>query len=399
MMSDALPRQIFPAGAQIFAKGDAGNFAYVIETGNVEMTTSRNGRKVVLARFRDGDLLGESALVDDEPRAATAVAVEETQVVVLDKQTLREQVANSDETVQLLLRLTLERLRSLEQLVVSQGSAGASGRRVTDHGGKAHELVQDLQGAIEGEALSLHYQPIVHLSSGRIAGFEALVRWNHPVHGNVVPSSFIKLAEETGMIVPMGRWMLRKALDAHQRFQSTAAGKSPEEQPLYISVNISSRQLLTDGEVDDLCNIIKASGVPSEQVLFEITESLMVEEPDKVADAMRRLHKQGVHIAADDFGTGYANLSFLNRFPLDVLKIDRTFITNMASEDRSRKIVRTIVRLAQELGMSIIAEGIEAPQEIEVLRELGCDFGQGFLLSPPVPGAEATTLLKRRVRW
>jgi len=398
-MSDALPRQIFPAGAQIFAKGDAGNFAYVIETGNVEMTTNRNGRKVVLARFRDGDLLGESALVDDEPRAATAVAVEETQVVVLDKQTLREQVANSDETVQLLLRLTLERLRSLEQLVVSQGSAGVSGRRVTDHGSKSHHLVQDLQGAIEGEALSLHYQPIVHLSSGRIAGFEALVRWNHPVHGNVVPSSFIKLAEETGMIVPMGRWMLRKALVAHQRFQSMAAGRSPEEQPLYISVNISSRQLLTEGEVDDLCNIIKESGVPSEQVLFEITESLMVEEPDKVADAMRRLHKQGVHIAADDFGTGYANLSFLNRFPLDVLKIDRTFITNMASEDRSRKIVRTIVRLAQELGMSIIAEGIEAPQEIEVLRELGCDFGQGFLLSSPVPGAEATSLLKRRVRW
>ncbi len=398
-MSDALPRQIFPAGAQIFAKGDAGNFAYVIETGNVEMTTSRNGRKVVLARFRDGDLLGESALVDDEPRAATAVAVEETQVVVLDKRMLREQVANSDETVQLLLRLTLERLRSLEQLVVAQGAAGIAGRRMTDHGSKAHELVQDLQGAIEGEALSLNFQPIVHLSSGRIAGFEALVRWNHPVHGNVVPSSFIKLAEETGMIVPMGRWMLRQALASHQRFKAVASEKETHETPLYISVNISSRQLLTDGEVDGLCAIVHEAGVPSGEVLFEITESLMVEEPAKVADAMRRLHKHGVRIAADDFGTGYANLSFLNSFPLDVLKIDRTFITNMASEDRSRKIVRTIVRLAQELGMSIIAEGIEAPQEIEVLRELGCDFGQGFLLSPPVPGADATMLLKRRVRW
>jgi len=398
-MSDALPRQIFPAGAQIFTKGDAGNFAYVIETGNVEMTASRNGRKVVLARFRDGDLLGESALVDDEPRAATAVAVEETQVVVLDKQTLREHVANSDETVQLLLRLTLERLRSLEQLVVSQGSAGTTGRRVTDHGSKARELVHDLQGAIEGDALSLNYQPIVHLPTGRIAGFEALVRWNHPVHGNVVPSSFIRLAEETGMIVPMGRWMLRRALESHERFKVIASEKEAPETPLYISVNISSRQLLTDGEVDSLCAIIREAGVPAEEVLFEITESLMVEEPAKVADAMRRLHKQGVRIAADDFGTGYANLSFLNRFPLDVLKIDRTFITNMASEDRSRKIVRTIVRLAQDLGMSIIAEGIEAAQEIDVLRGLECDFGQGFLLSPPVSQNEAGLLLKRRVRW
>jgi len=398
-MSDALPRQIFPAGAQIFTKGDAGNFAYVIESGNVEMTVSRSGRKVVLARYRDGDLLGESALVDDEPRAATAVAVEETQVVVLDKRTLREHVANSDETVQLLLRLTLERLRSLEQLVVSQGSAGITGRRATDHGSKAHELVQDLQGAIEGDALSLNFQPIVHLPTGRIAGFEALVRWNHPVHGNVVPSSFIRLAEETGMIVPMGRWMLRQALASHQFFKAIAVEKETQETPLYISVNISSRQLLTDGEVDGLCTIVHEAGIPADQVLFEITETLMVDEPEKVADAMRRLHKHGVRIAADDFGTGYANLSFLNRFPLDILKIDRTFITNMASEDRSRKIVRTIVRLAQDLGMSIIAEGIEAAQEIEVLRELECDFGQGFLLSPPVSQNEAGLLLKRRVRW
>ncbi len=142
-----------------------------------------------------------------------------------------------------------------------------------------------------------------------------------------------------------------------------------------------------------------SSGVAPESVLFEITETLMVEEPNKVADAMRRLRQQGIHIAADDFGTGYANLAFLNRFPLDVLKIDRIFITNMASDLRSRKIVSTIIKLAQELGMAIIAEGIEAPQEIEVLRELGCNFGQGFLLSPPVPDNEALPLIKRRVRW
>jgi EAL domain-containing protein (putative c-di-GMP-specific phosphodiesterase class I) len=398
MMSDALPRQIFPAGAQIFSKGDTGNFAYVIESGNVEMTANRSGRKVVLARFGDGDLLGESALVDDEPRAATAVAVEETQVVVLDKASLQQQVANSDETVQLLLRLTLERLRSLEQLVVSQGSATVGGRRRSDQSGPGYELALDLQGAIEGEELSLNYQPIVHLASGRVAGFEALVRWNHPVHGNVVPSSFIKLAEETGMIVPMGRWMLRRALATQKQFQAKVEDKNGSDAPIYISVNISSRQLLTDGEVDGLCAIVKESGVPSELVLFEITESLMAEEPEKVADAMRQLRKQGVRIAADDFGTGYANLSFLNRFPLDVLKIDRTFITNMASEQRSRKIVSTIVSLAQDLGMSIIAEGIEAPEEIDVLRQMGCDFGQGFLLSPPVTVEEAELLLNRRVR-
>lgn len=398
-MDDALPRQIFPAGAQIFTEGESANFAYVIEAGNVEMLASRGGRKVLLARFGQGDLLGETALVGDSQRTATAVAVEETQVVVLDKASVREQVANADETVQLLLRLTLERLRSLEQLVLSQNIGGLDAKGRSDRSTKNVELARDLQGAIEGEALRLHYQPIVLLSNGSVAGFEALVRWNHPVHGNVVPSSFIKLAEETGMIVPMGRWMLRTALDAYRRFQAVAAEREQLDGPLYISVNISSRQLLSEGEVDDLTGIVRESGVAPEHVMFEITETLMVEEPDKVADAMRRLRKTGIRIAADDFGTGYANLAFLNRFPLDVLKIDRTFITNMASDGRSRKIVNTIVNLAQELGMSIIAEGIEAPEEIEVLRELGCGYGQGFLLSPPIPDNDAVPLLKRNVRW
>ena len=398
-MHDALPRQIFPAGAQIFTEGEAATFAYVIEAGNVEMRSSRGGRKVVLARLGEGELLGEAALVGDNHRAATAVAVEETQVVVLDRLSVREHMANADETVQLLLRLTLERLHSLEQVVLSQSVNGLDAKGRSERGTRNAELARDLQGAIEGEALRLHYQPIVRLSNGSIAGFEALVRWNHPVHGNVVPSSFIELAEETGMIVPMGRWMLRQALSAYQRFQSTIAERDQSHAPLYISVNISSRQLLSDGEVDDLIRIVTDSGVSPTQVMFEITESLMVEEPDKVADAMRRLRKTGIRVAADDFGTGYANLAFLNRFPLDVLKIDRTFITNMASEDRSRKIVNTIVTLAQDLGMSIIAEGIEAPEEIEVLRQLGCGFGQGFLVSPPIPENDAVPLLRRRVRW
>ncbi len=398
-MNDALPRQIFPAGAQIYTEGDNAQFAYMIEAGNVELLASRNGRKVVLARFGEGDLLGETALAGDNRRAATAVAVEETQVVVFDKSSIREQLAGSDETVQLLLRLTLERLRSLEKLVVAQSAGGLDAKGRSDRGAKNVDLARDLQGAIEGESLRLNYQPIVRLSNGTVAGFEALIRWNHPVHGNVVPSSFIKLAEETGMIVPMGRWMLRTALEAHQRFQTAAAEDGKADNPLYMSVNISSRQLLTDGEVNDLCNIVHESGAAPETVLFEITETLMVEEPDKVADAMRRLRQQGIRIAADDFGTGYANLAFLNRFPLDVLKIDRTFITNMASDRRSRKIVNTIIKLAQDLGMAIIAEGIEAPQEIEVLRELGCNFGQGFLLSPPVLAAEALPLAKRQIRW
>ena len=148
-----------------------------------------------------------------------------------------------------------------------------------------------------------------------------------------------------------------------------------------------------------LAEVVQRSGVRPENVTFEVTETLMVEQPEHVADAMSRLRKQGIRIAADDFGTGYANLSFLNRFPLDVLKIDRSFITNMAEDPRSRKIVKTITNLAKDFGMSIIAEGIESSDEIKMLRDFGCDFGQGFLLSRPVPVDAAEALVRQRVRW
>lgn len=397
-MCETLPRQIFPAGARIFSEGDDGRFAYVIEGGQVEVSAFNKGRRVVLAHLEDGELLGEMALIEDSPRSATAVAIEDTQVIVIERSTLQQHIDTADELLQLLLRVALQRLRTTQQVMLSGGMHAYGNKGWAQHVGKRDKLQDDLQEAIDRESLDLHYQPIVRLSDGRVAGFEALVRWEHPVHGSVVPSSFIRIAEESGMIVPMGRWMLGRALEAQKRLQSMADGGSGTA-PVYISVNISSRQLLSGEEVQDLADIVQGSGVSPHNITFEITESLMVEEPKSVADAMRRLRKQGIQIAADDFGTGYANLAFLNRFPLDILKIDRSFITNMATESRSRKIVSTVIHLAKDLGMSIVAEGIESASEIKVLRELDCDFGQGFLLSRPVPLTEAEALVKQRVRW
>ena len=397
-IGETLPRQIFPAGAQIFSEGDDGRFAYVIEGGQVEISTFNNGRRVVIARLENGELLGEMALVDDTPRSATAVAVEETQVVVIDRSSLQQYIDSADELVQLLLRVTLERLRAAQQVMLDETATTLGSKCRAGHARERDRLNSELQNAIDQELLDLHFQPIVRLSDGRVAGFEALVRWEHPEYGTVVPSSFIRVAEETGMILPMGRWMLRQALEAQKRLDSIAKSK-PGSLSVNLNVNISSRQLLSAEEVQDLVDIVQQSGVDPRNITFEITESLMLEDPDHVADAMTRMRKQGIKIAADDFGTGYANLAFLNRFPLDVLKIDRSFITNMAAEPRSRKIVSTVIGLAKELGMSIVAEGIESAAEIDVLRDLDCDYGQGFLLSRPVPLQEAEALVKQRVRW
>jgi EAL domain-containing protein (putative c-di-GMP-specific phosphodiesterase class I) len=398
-MTDLLPRQIFPAGAKIFTEGDEGHFAYAIEQGTVEVSQLSKGRKVVLARLGDGELLGEMALVDGSPRSATAVATEETQVIVFERDDLQNRVNQADPLVQLLVRMTLDRLRTAQRVMLDSSAQTLGSKCRAEHVRDRHKLEADLQTAIDNDSLSLHYQPIVDLSNGRVVGFEALVRWDHPEHGTVVPSSFIKLAEETGMIVPMGRWMLRRALEGQKKLQAVVDNLGGESRPIGISVNISNRQLLTSEEVEDLMQIVGESGVASENVVFEITETLLIEDPDHVLDAMRKFQGKGIRIAADDFGTGYANLAFLHRFPLDILKIDRMFITNMVGDPRSRKIVRTIIDLAKELGMSIVAEGIEDKSEVEVLQELGCDCGQGFLLARPVPQGKAELLVRQRVRW
>lgn len=397
-MDESLPRQIFPAGAQIFTEGELGRFAYAIERGKVEITTTSQGRRIALAKLGDGDLLGEMALIDDSPRSATAIALEDTQVIVFERAALWDRLSQADPLVRLLLAGTLDRLRTTQKVMLEQSADTLGSKCRAGHVREQTALESDLAEAIETESLSLHFQPIVRLTDGRVDGFEALVRWEHPDHGTVVPSSFIKLAEETGMIVPLGRWMLQKALAAQKEFEHAVNGAATNVSP-YISVNISSRQLLHKEEVEDLIDLVQSSGVASEDVIFEITETLLVEDPDNVLEAMRHFRAKGIRIAADDFGTGYANLAFLNRFPLDILKIDRSFITNMVEDSRSRKIVKTIINLAQDFGMSIIAEGIEAEAEIGVLRELGCDCGQGFLLSRPVPADQAVNLVRQRVRW
>lgn len=397
-MDESLPRQIFPAGAQIFTEGELGQFAYAIERGKVEITTTSQGRRVALAKLGDGDLLGEMALLDDSPRSATAIALEDTQVVVFERAALWDRLSHVDPLVRLLLAGTLDRLRTTQKVMLEQSADALGGKCRAGYVRERTALESDLAEAIDTESLSLHFQPIVRLTDGRVGGFEALVRWEHPDHGAVAPANFIKLAEETGMIVPLGRWMLRKALAAQKEFEHAVNGAAMNVSP-YISVNISSRQLLHKEEVEDLIDLVQASGVASKDVIFEITETLLVEDPDNVLEAMRRFRAKGIRIAADDFGTGYANLAFLNRFPLDILKIDRTFIANMMEDTRSRKIVETIINLAQDFGMSIIAEGIEAEAEIGVLRKLGCDCGQGFLLSCPVPADQAVNLVRQRVRW
>jgi diguanylate cyclase (GGDEF)-like protein/PAS domain S-box-containing protein len=243
------------------------------------------------------------------------------------------------------------------------------------------QLEADLRRAIERNEFVLHYQPTVSLKSGTIVGVEALVRWQHPERGLVSPAEFIPIAEETGLILPLGAWILRAACrqGAHWLAQSGDGAR------FSLSVNLSSRQFAEPGLVEQIADVLTESGFPAERLALEITESDAMGDAEATIHRLRALKALGIHLAVDDFGTGYSSLAYLKHFPVDVLKIDRSFIDGLGNDDADTAIVAAIVGMAQALGLRVVAEGVETTEQLAHLRDLNCDGAQGFLFSRPLP--------------
>jgi diguanylate cyclase (GGDEF)-like protein/PAS domain S-box-containing protein len=248
------------------------------------------------------------------------------------------------------------------------------------------QMETDMRRALEREEFVLHYQPIVALENFRLRGFEALVRWQHPERGFISPMDFIPVAEETGMIVPLGEWVMREACRQMHAWQMMF----PLEHPLFITVNLSSKQFSQNALISTFAMILQETKVKPQSVKLEITESVVMENIETATEMLRQLRSLGVQLAIDDFGTGYSSLSYLHRFPIDTLKIDRSFVTRMSENNENTEIVRTIVVLAQNLGMDVVAEGVETNEQLVLLQKLGCENGQGYFFSKPVnaDGAE-----------
>jgi diguanylate cyclase (GGDEF)-like protein/PAS domain S-box-containing protein len=251
------------------------------------------------------------------------------------------------------------------------------------------QLETDLRRAVERNECVVYYQPIVDLEARRLSGFEALLRWNHPTRGMVMPDVFIPIAEETGLIGPLGLWVLRESCRQmkawHVRF--------PSEPALKIAVNMSTRQLAQPDLVEQVRRALEESGLPPSALTLEITESALMHNLKLGAAVIQRLHGLGVNLNIDDFGTGYSSLSYLQSFPVDTLKVDRSFVSQMSSVPGQSEIVRAIVALAQNLGMSVTAEGVETRDQIEALRAMHCRSAQGYFFAKPMPAAEAERLL------
>ncbi|MDQ1591756.1 MAG: hypothetical protein QOG71_2383 [Pyrinomonadaceae bacterium] len=256
------------------------------------------------------------------------------------------------------------------------------------------KLENDLRRAVERGEFEVFYQPIIRLKTGMISGFEALVRWRHPERGIVSPLEFIPAAEETGLIIPMGSWVLRQACRQLSRWQA----EYPAEAPLTMSVNLSGKQFRQADLVDQVKRILNETKLPPQCLRLEITESVVMEDAEVATAMLRQLRSLNVQLSIDDFGTGYSSLSYLHRFPINILKIDRSFVGRMCLEEESLGIVETIVILASKLKMNVVAEGIETEEQCEGLRDLGCEYGQGFIFAEPVTQEAATQLLAQEER-
>ncbi|MFC5302158.1 putative bifunctional diguanylate cyclase/phosphodiesterase [Azospira restricta] len=251
------------------------------------------------------------------------------------------------------------------------------------------ELELDLRHAVERGEFEAYFQPIVALADRRLAGFEALARWRHPSKGLISPVEFIPVAEETGLIVPLGRWMLQEACRQARAWQQRFAGRPP----LSVSVNLSARQLAHPELLDDIAAALAASGLPPTLLKLEITESAMMGNEGRAIEVLGRLREMGIRLLLDDFGTGYSSLSYLHRLPIDTLKVDRSFVTNLHANPTDRHFVETIVHLAHQLGLDIVCEGVEQAVQAEILAAMGVEFSQGFLYSRPVAAHEAEMLI------
>lgn len=252
------------------------------------------------------------------------------------------------------------------------------------------QLEHDLRIAIDQGELTLHFQPIVSLKTGALHGFEALVRWQHPIRGNISPANFIPIAEETGLIVPLDRWVLFTACQQlavwHQRY--------PEQKHLKIGVNLSVKDLLRPDLLDIIDQVLSQTGLQGYHLSLEITESMLIENIQGMAVLLERLKNRSIDITIDDFGTGYSSLSYLHQLPVDAFKIDRSFVMNMEASRRNADIVETIIGLSDRLILQTIAEGIETEDQLHHLQRLGCELGQGYWFSPPLPADAAEQFLQ-----
>lgn len=397
-------RRSLAAGELLFSLGQRGDAAFVIESGAIEIFSDREQSRQVIARLGVNDIFGEMALLGDAIRSASAVATEPTQLLVVTHEHLSERLIAADPLTRHLLRTVVLRCREMLGWIRAGTTTDNASERtrpaVADDQPAAADrdlafghlrTEQELELALERGEFQLYFQPIVRLSTRKVAGYEALIRWFKPGQGMVPPAEFIPVAEASPLINRIGLWVLESAVDSLIEMDGAKEGKG---EPLFLTVNLSARQLGDPLLLPALAVQVEKLRGRSCRMKLEITESLMIGNVVQVQAFIRRCRELGVQVVLDDFGTGYCSLSYLHLFEVHTMKLDRSFVQGMAVSAVSEKVVRGVTRMAHDLGLDVVVEGVESLAEADQAAALEIDFVQGYYYGRPAPLHEALAKLR-----
>ena len=439
--TDRMMIRSFKAGEWVFHEGDIGDCAYLVEAGEVQIVLERGSELIPLVCYGEGSLFGEMSIIGDQPRSASAFAQSDCKLRKISREQINRRLDQADPILKVCmsvlighlkkslakydekentepelsldekLRLAADRavkpsMQVQNEIVSAKEQENSNIPKAKSEVVKADPLSQemfkqalytinlenDLDKAIKEEELVLFYQPIIEANTGRLAGFEALMRWIHPDRGMISPGDFIPVAERSGQMVAMTHWAVEQACrdlcSMRDLFLGSVVLSANVSEKMFMSVNFSSRDFLDTELMDKVQQLLKNYDLPKNSLKIEVTESVLVSSPKEVTNALNNCRDHGASVAIDDFGTGYSSLSYLQTLPADTLKIDQAFIRPMHDDERHMALVESIIHLAQRLDMVTVAEGVETEQDAQSLASLQCDYLQGYYFARPMPAQD-----------
>jgi EAL domain-containing protein (putative c-di-GMP-specific phosphodiesterase class I) len=395
----------FKKGDLIFRAGEDGECAYIVDLGRVQIFTENIEIEAPLSILGPGEIFGEMAILDRSPRTTSARALEDMQVSVVSRQQFEQRMDQADPIVRLLVSILLKRVRNnlnpenkIEEELDSNFNEQKKIEREHNHN-KVIEKIKfeaELFEALVNDSFMLYFQPIVNSSNGKAVGFEALIRWQSETRGMVRPDLFMGVAEETSLIVPIGKWVFEKACECLNGFQTNLKKINPNMQDFFVTVNISGKQFSDVNFFQMLEVTPQKYGVSEKHLKLEITEKILL-EGNIFFYWIEKCRNLGFPVSLDDFGTGYSMLSYLSDFNVDNIKIDQSFIRKIEQDHKTRIIVQAIINIAKGLGIEVIAEGVETEKQARILSELGCEYLQGYYFGRPTPYLDALKFLEKNL--
>ncbi len=378
-----------PKGHVLFREDDESDCAYIIETGLVQISVERGGKFVSVATLGPGEIIGEMAIITSGRRSATGIALEDCKLQRIEAEQFKSRLATMDPVMRMVIEVILSRFRTtlkrIEDAPPELRKLALEPLPHTAAAMKSLRLESEIAVAIKKGQFVPYYQPIVDLKSGKLAGFEALCRWIHPERGLVAPDEFIPIAEQSDLITQITTLCLKNICKDIHELRQACLHNVEHADPVFVGINVTPKDLDRAGFLNELQVTLFENGLTTDMLKIEVTESSVMTNLERASTVLRKLRQLGFEVVIDDFGTGYSSMSHLTHLPISTLKIDRCFVAAMVHCPQNRKIVQTILKLAEELEIPVVAEGLSTHDAEVFLAENNCAYGQGYLYSEPVP--------------